>query len=317
MPRLRVRAERIWTADANTSTARSLVIHDRRIEQLDGGAFDRELDGGPWVGPAFIDAHLHLTLGGLALGETDLTGATSRERFAEAIASSHARLPAGRWLKANGWDQSRWGGELPDASWLSACADRPAIAWRMDQHACVVNEPALRAIAARFDLSTDPAGGRVTRDSHGHPTGLFLEQAAWKWAKACVPEPSIQERREGLRAAAAHLARHGIATVGSMEYSRDLVEAIPFAARSRFASRPRCSIATGRSTGVSPTASSATTCSASSGGRPSSTAPLAAAPRACWSRTPVRPPIPASSWSSPSAGNSPSGCARAFAATSA
>jgi hypothetical protein len=226
MPRLRVRAERIWTADANVPSARAVVIHDRRIEQLDGGAFDRELDGGPWVGPAFIDAHLHLTLGGLALGETDLTGATSRERFTEAIAAAHARLPSGRWLKANGWDQSRWGGELPDTQWLSACADRPAIAWRMDQHACVVNEPALRAIAARFDLSTDPAGGRVARDSGGRPTGLFLEQAAWKWAKACVPEPSVQERREGLRAAAAHLARHGIATVGSMEYSRDLVEAI-------------------------------------------------------------------------------------------
>ena len=226
MPRLRVRAERIWTADANVPSARSLVVHEGRIESLDAGAFDRELDGGPWVGPAFIDTHLHLTLGGLSLGETDLSGATSRHAFEEAVAAASARLPAGRWLKANGWDQSRWGGEMPSTEWLARAGDRPAVAWRMDQHACVVNAAALARIVQRFDLSHDPAGGRVERDAQGRPTGLFLEQAAWKWAKAAVPEPSVQERREGLRAAAVHLARHGVATVGSMEYARDLVEAV-------------------------------------------------------------------------------------------
>ncbi len=226
MPRLRVRAERIWTADAAMPAARSLVVQGPRIHSIDAGAFDRELDGGPWVGPAFIDAHLHLTLGGLSLAQTDLSHARSRASFESAAAEAHARLPQGRWLRANGWDQGRWGGELPTAEWLSGCGDRPAVAWRMDQHACVLNRAALRLVAARFDLSRDPPGGAVQRDPHGQPTGLFLEQAAWKWAKACVPEPTVQERREGLRAADAFLARHGIATVGSMEYARDLVEAV-------------------------------------------------------------------------------------------
>jgi len=226
MPRLRVRAEKIWTADTADANARSLVIADGRIESFDAGAADRELDGGPWVGPAFIDTHVHLTLGGLSLGEIHLAQVGSREQFTKAIADAHAALPPERWLKANGWDQSRWGGDMPTAEWLAACGDRPAIAWRMDQHACVLNRAALARVAARFDLRTDPPGGRVERDANGQPTGLFLEQAAWKWAKPCVPEPTIAERREGLRAASRHLATHGIATVGSMEYARDLVEAI-------------------------------------------------------------------------------------------
>jgi predicted amidohydrolase YtcJ len=226
MPRLRVRAERIWTADATVPSARALIVHDGRIESFEGMQAERELDGGPWVGPAFIDAHLHMTLGGLALSQCDLSACASRDAFAASIGAAHQALPPGRWLRANGWDQSRWGGPMPTTEWLHACGDRPAIAWRMDQHACVLNHAALALTAARFDLRTDPPGGRVERDGEGRPTGLFLEQAAWKWAKACVPEPTVQERREGLRAAGLHLARHGIATVGSMEYARDLVEAM-------------------------------------------------------------------------------------------
>jgi hypothetical protein len=58
MPRLRVRAEKIWTADTADANARSLVIADGRIESFDAGAADREwcdlqfyerrLDGVSW-----------------------------------------------------------------------------------------------------------------------------------------------------------------------------------------------------------------------------------------------------------------------------
>ena len=226
MPRCRVRAERIWTGDVAHPVARSIVVHDGRIESLEGMQASRELDGGPWVGPAFIDAHLHMTLGGLTLAELDLSTAGSRQVFEEAVTGAHARLAPDRWLKAHGWDQSRWGGDMPTMAWLSGCGERPAIAWRMDQHACVVNQAAMRRIQARHDLRSDPPGGRVERNAQGEPTGLFLEQAAWKWVKPFVPEPTVQERREGLRAAGRFLASHGIATVGSMEYARDLVEAI-------------------------------------------------------------------------------------------
>ncbi len=226
MPRIRVRAENIWTADEARPLARSLVVDNARIETLDSGSADHDLDGGPWVGPAFIDSHLHLTLGGLSLTETNLSHAGSREQFSEAIAAAHQTLQPGRWLKAHGWDQTRWGGGMPHADWFGPLADRPAIAWRMDQHACVLNRAALRLVATRFDLRENPPGGRVERDATGAPTGLFLEQAAWQWAKSCVPESTVQERREGVRAASRALAAHGIATVGTMDYARDLAEAI-------------------------------------------------------------------------------------------
>jgi len=226
MPRIRVRAEKIYTADPAKPSARSLVTNQDRIESLDSGAADREIDGGPWVGPAFIDSHLHLTLGGLSLSETNLAHCDSRQQFEAAINSAHQTLLSTRWLKANGWDQSRWGGEMPHADWLACCGDRPAIAWRMDQHACVVNRAALKLISARVDLRQMIAGGHVQRGHDDQPTGLFLEQAAWKIVKPLLPEPTVQERREGARAAARYLASQGIATVGSMEYARDLIESL-------------------------------------------------------------------------------------------
>jgi predicted amidohydrolase YtcJ len=90
----------------------------------------------------------------------------------------------------------------------------------------VVNLAALRVIARYHDLAVDPAGGTVARDAHGQPTGLLLEQAAWKCAVPCVPPPTTAALRHAARAAAAHLHAHGITTVGSMEYSRDVIAAL-------------------------------------------------------------------------------------------
>jgi len=115
---------------------------------------------------------------------------------------------------------------MPDHTWLASCGNRPAIAWRMDQHVCVVNRAALNIIAQRHDLLRDPVGGTIARDSAGNPTGLLLEQAAWKLAVPCVPEPNSAALRQAAHAAARHLHAHGIATVGSMEYSRDLISTL-------------------------------------------------------------------------------------------
>ncbi len=76
--------------------------------------------GGAHVIPGLIDAHLHLIPGGLSLSRLDLSAITSREELASAVAAAAAGLAAGRWLLGGGWDESRWGGELPSAAWVDA-----------------------------------------------------------------------------------------------------------------------------------------------------------------------------------------------------
>ena len=261
MPRTRITAKTIWTGDATRPFAKSITMDGGKIVGVDdASAVDHEMDGGEFVCPAFIDSHVHLLLGGRALSHAHLAGVSSREEFERVIRAKHESLPNDVWLEASGWDQGNWqqhsqrhaqmdaqmnaptqtqsqtptqihaqknfSHDMPDHTWLASCGNRPAIAWRMDQHVCVVNRAALNIIAQRHDLSRDPVGGTIARDSAGNPTGLLLEQAAWKLAIPCVAEPNSAALRQAAHAAARHLHAHGIATVGSMEYSRDLISTL-------------------------------------------------------------------------------------------
>jgi len=166
----------------------------------------------------FVDCHVHLLLGGLTLSQLDLSRVNDRESFERAIAERHAALPQGAWLQAHGWDHERWGGRLPDRLWLREAPDRPVVAYRMDQHACLVNDTVLGMI----DLEACPPGGMVVRNAGGEPTGMLLEQAAWRLVNPIVPAPSVEEKQAALRAACAHAAALGISAVCSMEYFDDV-----------------------------------------------------------------------------------------------
>jgi predicted amidohydrolase YtcJ len=217
---------RVFTADPARPHARSVSFRGGEIVALDappdaireGEVVDL---GGRWLGPAFIDAHLHLTLGATTLAQCDLSAAASRDEFESRLARHAARLDAegdaDAWLVAFGWNEADWRGDAPTREWLRAAGDRPAVAWRMDQHACVANDAAL----ARID-ATDIDGGEIERDAAGAPTGVFREQAAWKRVIPRIPEPSPAAKRANLAKAVAHLHSLGVASVGSMEYLRDI-----------------------------------------------------------------------------------------------
>jgi predicted amidohydrolase YtcJ len=190
--------------------------------------------GGRVVVPGLIDGHLHLELGGQALLRLDLSKARSRGAFESAIRERAATLARdGRpdaWLVAGGWNEDDYPGRTtPDRTWLAGAGDRPAVAWRMDHHACVVNDAVLDAIRATHGsaaLEHDPDGGRIERDGSGRPTGLLQEAAAWRLVSPLVPSPTIDERREAVLLAHRYLASLGVTAVGSMEYASILREAI-------------------------------------------------------------------------------------------
>jgi predicted amidohydrolase YtcJ len=221
---------RVWTADPLRPHAHSVSIRDGRIAALDQAGGDTAngeiVDlGGRWIGPAFIDSHLHLTLGAATLAQCDLSACASRGEFESRIAAHAAKLDAGgerdAWLVGFGWNEADWRGAAPTQEWLAAAGARPAVAWRMDQHACLVNAAAL----ARLDgarVATGVDGGEIDRDAQGAPTGIFREQAAWKLVIPAIPEPSVAAKRANLAKACAHLHALGIAAVGSMEYLRDI-----------------------------------------------------------------------------------------------
>jgi len=218
---------RIWTGSPRRAGARSVTIIGGRITTLDAeppaGAEVIDTHGRTVI-PGLIDAHLHLLLGGRSMERLDLSGVTSRAEFERAIEKRHRELPPERWLVARGWSQENWPDHvLPDASWLAAAGQRPAVCYRMDEHAAVVNAEVLTRIAVP---ETDPAGGRIARDpGSGAPTGLFFEAAAWQIVNPLVPDPDAEERRGLLLAAQTHAHRFGLTTVGTMEYARSVTDA--------------------------------------------------------------------------------------------
>ena len=237
-PRFRIAGARIWTADPACPWAGAIEVADGRVVAVEpatgagaGGAHGRRdagrpdlptvaLPPGAVVLPGLIDGHLHLSLGAQTLAQLDLSGVRSRAEFEQAIADAARRLGPGRWLRAFGWHEAGWGGERPTKDWLRGAGAVPCVAYRMDQHACVVNDPVL----ALFAGEPCPAGGEVVRDASGAPTGLLLEQAAWQLVNPRLPEPPAEDRRAALLAAMRHCNALGITAAGSMEYERDLRE---------------------------------------------------------------------------------------------
>ena len=216
--RVRLEGARFWTADPAHPWAQSLDIQDGRIAAVDAPARpDTPVITlpGTVVTPGLVDAHLHLTLGAATLLQLDLSAVRSRTAFEAAIHTAHAALPPGAWLCAHGWDEANWGGERPTLAWLRSAADRPTVAYRADQHACLVNSAVLHMLGN----TPCPEGGVIESDAAGQPTGMLLEQAAWQLINPRIPQPAPEALRNAVVGACAQANACGVTSVCSMEYA--------------------------------------------------------------------------------------------------
>ena len=133
---------------------------------------------GRTVTPGLIDAHSHLVSLGRALSEVDLVGTSSYEEVIERVRARAAQLPAGAWVTGRGWDQNDWQvKQFPDHRPLSAAVpDHPVWMRRIDGHAALLNERAMRQLGLE-DSVADPPGGRFLRDAEGRLSGVLIDEA--------------------------------------------------------------------------------------------------------------------------------------------
>jgi hypothetical protein len=129
---------------------------------------DADIDlAGALVTPAFVDAHVHATSTGIALGGLDLTGTTS---LAEALdrVERHARATRGRVVLGHGWDETRWPERRPPTAAELDRASYGGVVYisRVDVHSAVVSS-ALLAAAPEIRTAAGFAGtGLVNREAH-------------------------------------------------------------------------------------------------------------------------------------------------------
>jgi len=169
--------------------------------------------GGRPLLPGLIDAHGHV----MGLGEmkrrVDLTASATLDDALAEVRSFAARHAGEAWVVGRGWNQVVWKlDRFPDAAELDrAVPDRPAWLHRVDGHAAWANTAAMRVAGITRD-TPDPPGGRIERDAHGDPSGVFID-AAMALVERHVPPPTPAERERMLDAAQAELARVGLTGV--------------------------------------------------------------------------------------------------------
>jgi predicted amidohydrolase YtcJ len=208
----------------STGRPTAILIEDGRIARLGdddtvrrlvarrGRAIDVE---GAVIAPGIVDAHMHAFDCALALRHVSclppavdsLTGLKQR------LADRAGSLPAGAWVVATGYDDTRLR-EKRHPSRLdvdAAVPHHPAVVGRVCGHMSVANTLALAS--AGIDAATpDPPGGTIVRDPAGAPTGLLLETAqdlVWR----VTPPLSGPDIRHALSQIGRQILGYGITTI--------------------------------------------------------------------------------------------------------
>lgn len=179
------RNARLWTGVRSHPWSDAIALSGNRIVAL-GERASRSLARrntrvidlhGALVVPGMMDNHTHFVMGSKMLTQVDLLSVKTRQQLVDTLAKGASALRPGRWLEGFGWDEQRWGGELPHRSWIDAVTpSTPVSISRTDGHNIFVNSLALKL--AGIDRNTpDPDGGKIVRDASGEPTGILRDNA--------------------------------------------------------------------------------------------------------------------------------------------
>ncbi|NTW03336.1 MAG: amidohydrolase family protein, partial [Oscillochloris sp.] len=213
----------IYTLDPQQPVARAVAIRNGRIIAVGSEGHVQAVTAatgrseginlhGRAIVPGITDAHVHITLQGLASQEVRLGGVRSISEAVGLVAERASQLAPSMWLRGGGWDHLMWGGQWPSRIDLDAvCPNTPVILSRKDGHSIWVNSAAL-ALAGISASTPDPLGGQIQRDRNGEATGILLE-TAMELVRAAVPPPGPVERQAALSIALREALSYGITSI--------------------------------------------------------------------------------------------------------
>jgi predicted amidohydrolase YtcJ len=211
------RAARVHTL-AHPRTGEWLLVDDRHVQRVGSGeppGADRVVDlPGATVMPGFVDAHVHLTATGMALGHEAVAAARSAREVLE-VARERAATGEGPVVLL-GFDETRWEqAQHPSVAELDELTPRPLVLRRADGHMALANTAAIEGAG----LGEEPG---LERDQGGRPTGRVTREAARRlerWASHAMPDHEVQEHQ---LEAAALAASRGVTTVHEMSMPHEL-----------------------------------------------------------------------------------------------
>jgi predicted amidohydrolase YtcJ len=212
---------RVWTGEEKQPRAEALAVRNNTILAVGKTADIQAMAGkgtdvvdlkGRFLAPGFIDAHLHLVMGSVALAEVDLDGATTLAEVQRRIVAFARADPDRKWITGRGWSYAVFPRGMPTKAQLDdAVPDRPVLLKSYDGHAAWVNSTAL--LAARVTrMTADPPGGVIVRDASGEPTGALKEKAI-DVVRKVVPPLAPDEKERALKKGMERLVAQGLTGV--------------------------------------------------------------------------------------------------------
>jgi predicted amidohydrolase YtcJ len=208
-------ADRIVTLGHARTDAHAVLVRGSRVVWVGNDASQApphqdEVDlRGCVIGPAFVDAHVHLTPTGLSLAGLDLAEVRSGDELLRAVAA-YAGQHTGRVVWGHGFDPHTFPDDLPGPDELARVAGGRAVyLTRVDGHASLVDR---RTLSAAPLARTEG----VERDAHGQPTGLLRREAnhiVRRWSLGAMDDGELTAARHEAVAAAASL---GVGSVHEM-----------------------------------------------------------------------------------------------------
>jgi len=221
---------RIYTVDNNFSKAEAFAVKDGRFVAVGSTAqirakytSDVELDmQGASLYPGFHDAHCHFISLGKSLQYADLRGAASYQEILDRVAAHQTAHPM-EWIVGAGWDQNLWEDKnFPTNRELNRLYPKtPVVLKRIDGHAVVANEEAIRRVGIKINDAAVSTGEAQVKN--GVFTGIFLENTADRFLNA-VPEPSTEEQIRLVLDAAKLCYQYGLTSVSDAGISLSSIE---------------------------------------------------------------------------------------------
>jgi predicted amidohydrolase YtcJ len=221
----------IFTANQKNEWAEALAVTGDKIDAVGSNADiarhrtakTKMIDlQGRTVIPGITDGHVHLWFGALALHGFNLSTPESNVTPKDPhllvskikmYAASHSKDPIVFGRAQFITDYSPTGIKKPTVSHElldRAVPDRPLVIHDISEHAVWVNKKTLELAHISDTSLSDPfVEQNVLRDSHGHPTGVFMEGAA-EIIEQALPDPPLEDKFAWLAEAQRYLNRFGV-----------------------------------------------------------------------------------------------------------
>ena len=175
------------------------------------------------VYPGFIDSHAHFYDLGFYLNQVDLKNTQSLEEVIDRVTEFDVENNF-NFIIGRGWDQNDWNNKtFPTNTLLNEkFPDKPVVLRRIDGHAYLVNDSALKL--AGINNSTKVDGGEIVKIGN-RLTGVLIDNSM-RLVDKIIPEPTKEQSIQALLSAQDLAFQYGLTTISDAGLTKKQIDLI-------------------------------------------------------------------------------------------